>query len=192
MNAHLEETVAARTAELHSLLMRDTLTGLPNRRALMQALPEAMARAERLDRPVAVLFLDMDGFKLVNDTYGHEEGDELLRQFGARILGSIRKTDMAARLAGDEFVVILELLGDESDAANKADFLLGQLARPFILNSASVQVGASIGLALQMPQDAQDPARLLARADQAMYEAKRKGKSRIAIAPAFAEPAETP
>jgi diguanylate cyclase (GGDEF)-like protein len=192
MNAHLEETVAARTAELHSLLMRDTLTGLPNRRALMQALPEAMARAERLDRPVAVLFLDMDGFKLVNDTYGHEEGDELLRQFGARILGSIRKTDMAARLAGDEFVVILELLGDESDAANKADFLLGQLARPFILNSASVQVGASIGLALQMPQDAQDPARLLARADQAMYEAKRKGKSRIAIAPALAEPAETP
>jgi diguanylate cyclase (GGDEF)-like protein len=192
MNAHLEETVAARTAELHSLLMRDMLTGLPNRRALMQALPEAMARAERLDRPVAVLFLDMDGFKLVNDTYGHEEGDELLRQFGARILGSIRKTDMAARLAGDEFVVILELLGDESDAANKADFLLGQLARPFILNSASVQVGASIGLALQMPQDAQDPARLLARADQAMYEAKRKGKSRIAIAPAFAEAAETP
>jgi predicted signal transduction protein with EAL and GGDEF domain len=97
MNAHLQEAVAARTEELHSLLMRDMLT----------------------------------------------EGDELLRQFGARILGRIRKTDMAARLAGDEFVVILELLGDESDAANKADFLLGQLARPFILNSASVQVGAS-------------------------------------------------
>jgi diguanylate cyclase (GGDEF)-like protein len=191
MNADLEETVAARTAELHSLLMRDMLTGLPNRRALMQALPEAMARAERLDRPVAVLFLDMDGFKLVNDTYGHEEGDELLRQFGARILGSIRKTDMAARLAGDEFVVILELLGDEADAAAKAHFLLGQLARPFVLNSGSVQVGASIGVALQMPRDAQDPARLLARADQAMYEAKRKGKSRIAIAPADAAPAET-
>jgi diguanylate cyclase (GGDEF)-like protein len=192
MNAHLEETVAARTAELHALLMRDMLTGLPNRRALMQALPEAMARAERLDRPLAVLFLDMDGFKLVNDTHGHEEGDELLRQFGARILGSIRKTDMAARLAGDEFVVILEMLNDESDVAGKAEILLGELSRPFSLNSGSVQVGASIGVALQFPDGAQDPARVLARADQAMYEAKRKGKSRIVMAPADAEPAETP
>jgi diguanylate cyclase (GGDEF)-like protein len=191
MNADLEETVAARTEELHSLLMRDVLTGLPNRRALMQALPEAIARSERLVRPFAVLFLDMDGFKLVNDTHGHEEGDELLRQFGARIQNSIRKTDMAARLAGDEFVVILDMLSDESDAANKADFLLSQLSHPFTLNSGSVQVGASIGVALQMPRHAQDAARLLARADQAMYEAKRKGKNRIAVAPAETESAET-
>jgi diguanylate cyclase (GGDEF)-like protein len=183
MNLHLEETVAARTAELEGLLMRDVLTGLPNRRALMQALPEAMARAARLERPCAVLFLDMDGFKQVNDTRGHEEGDELLRQFGTRILNSIRETDMAARLAGDEFVVILEMLNDESDAAAKAESLLGQLSRPFILSSGSVQVGASIGVALQIPAQGQDPARLLARADQAMYEAKRKGKSRVAIAP---------
>jgi diguanylate cyclase (GGDEF)-like protein len=189
MNAHLEETVAARTAELQGLLMRDVLTGLPNRRALMQALPEAMARALRLQRPLAVLFLDMDGFKQVNDTRGHEEGDELLRQFGSRIQNNIRQTDMAARLAGDEFVVILELLADESDAANKADFLLSQLSRPFILNSGSVQVGASVGVALQMPHQAQDPAQLLARADQAMYEAKRKGKGRAAMASAEAEPA---
>jgi len=183
MNLHLEETVAARTAELQGLLMRDVLTGLPNRRALMQALPEAMARAARLERPCAVLFLDMDGFKQVNDTRGHEEGDELLRQFGTRILHSIRETDMAARLAGDEFVVILEMLNDESDAAAKAKSLLGELSRPFILSSGSVQVGASIGVALQIPSQGQDPARLLARADQAMYEAKRKGKSRVAIAP---------
>jgi diguanylate cyclase (GGDEF)-like protein len=189
MNAHLEETVAARTAELQELLMRDVLTGLPNRRALMQALPEAMARASRLSKPCAVLFLDMDGFKQINDTRGHEEGDELLRQFGTRIMNSIRETDMAARLAGDEFVVILEMLGDESDAANKADFLLSQLSRPFILNSGSVEVGASIGVALQMPHQVPDPARLLARADQAMYEAKRKGKRRVAIAPAQTETA---
>jgi diguanylate cyclase (GGDEF)-like protein len=182
MNLHLEETVAARTAELQGLLMRDVLTGLPNRRALMQALPEAMARAARLQRPCAVLFLDMDGFKQVNDTRGHEEGDELLRQFGSRILNSIRETDLAARLAGDEFVVILEMLNDGSDAAAKAQSLLEQLSRPFILSSGSVQVGASIGVALQMPTQAQDPARLLARADQAMYQAKRKGKSRVAMA----------
>ncbi|MGB9107977.1 MAG: sensor domain-containing diguanylate cyclase, partial [Telluria sp.] len=176
MNSHLEEAVASRTAELQGLLMRDMLTGLPNRRALMHALPEAMARAARLHRPCAVLFLDMDGFKQVNDTRGHEEGDELLRQFGTRILNGIRETDLAARLAGDEFVVILDMLNDESDAAAKADFLLKQLSHPFILNSGSVQVGASIGVALQMPHQAPDAARLLARADHAMYEAKRKGK----------------
>jgi diguanylate cyclase (GGDEF)-like protein len=192
MNAQLEETVAARTAELQGLLMRDVLTGLPNRRALMQALPEAIARAARMQHPCAVLFLDMDGFKLINDTRGHEEGDELLRQFGARILGSIRETDMAARLAGDEFVVILELLHAEQDAVAKAEFLLSQLSRPFVLNSGVVQVGASIGVVLQMPAQPAEPARLLARADQAMYEAKRKGKHRVALAPAEAEPAELP
>jgi diguanylate cyclase (GGDEF)-like protein len=170
--------------------MRDVLTGLPNRRALMQALPEAIARAARLGRPCAVLFLDMDGFKQVNDTRGHDEGDELLRQFGTRILHSIRETDMAARLAGDEFVVILEMLGSELDAVAKADSLLGQLTRPFTLSSGSVQVGASIGVAVQMPHQAPDPARLLVRADQAMYEAKRKGKSRVAMAPAESASAE--
>lgn len=190
MNAHLEETVAARTAELQGLLMRDVLTGLPNRRALMQALPEAIARAARLGRPCAVLFLDMDGFKQVNDTRGHDEGDELLRQFGTRILHSIRETDMAARLAGDEFVVILEMLGSERDAIAKADSLLGQLTRPYTLSSGSVQVGASIGVAVQMPHQAPDPVRLLVRADHAMYEAKRKGKSRVAMAPAESASAE--
>jgi diguanylate cyclase (GGDEF)-like protein len=189
MNAHLEETVAARTAELQGLLMRDLLTGLPNRRALMEALPEAMARAARMHRPCAVLFMDMDGFKLINDTHGHEEGDALLRQFGARILQGIRETDMAARLAGDEFVVILELLSDESDAAAKAVNLLAQLSRPFDLNGGRVQIGASIGVALQMPDQLPDPARLLARADQAMYEAKRAGKNRVVLAPLEAEPA---
>ena len=192
MNAHLEETVAARTAELQGLLMRDMLTGLPNRRALMQALPEAMARAARTHRPCAVLFLDMDGFKLINDTRGHEEGDVLLRQFGARIQKGIRETDMAARLAGDEFVVILELLGDESDAAVKAADLLAQLSHPFDLVSGRVQVGASVGVALHLPDQLPDAARLLARADQAMYEAKRAGKNRIALATIEAEPAVIP
>jgi diguanylate cyclase (GGDEF)-like protein len=186
MNAQLEETVAARTAELQALLMRDALTGLPNRRALMQALPEAMARAVRLDRACAVLFLDMDGFKLVNDTHGHEQGDELLRQFGVRILNSIRATDMAARLAGDEFVVILEMLSGEDDAVRKGESLLAQLSIPFVLADGSVRVGASIGVAVYLPalHRDQDPARLLARADQAMYQAKRTGKNRVAALPA--------
>jgi len=192
MNAQLEDTVAARTAELQELLMRDGLTGLPNRRALMQALPEVMARAAKLGRPCALMFLDMDGFKAVNDTRGHEDGDELLRQFGMRLLNSIRETDMAVRLAGDEFVVILELINDQREAQDKADFLLAQLGRPFVLRSGSVQVGASIGLALQLPHQALDPAHLLARADQAMYEAKRKGKNRVAVSVPQCENAGTP
>lgn len=188
MNADLEDTVAARTAELHALLMRDVLTGLPNRRALMQALPEALARAARVGRPCAVMFLDMDGFKQINDRHGHEEGDELLRQFGARILASIRETDMAARLAGDEFVVVLELLNDARDAEAKAHGLLSQLSLPFTPASGTVQVGASIGVALQLPQEPQDPMRLLGRADQAMYEAKRKGKGKGRVALLSPEP----
>jgi diguanylate cyclase (GGDEF)-like protein len=182
MNVQLEETVTARTAELQQLLMCDALTGLPNRRALMQTLPDVIARAARLGRPCAVMFLDMDGFKAINDTHGHEEGDELLRQFGARIQDSIRETDLAVRLAGDEFVVILDVVNGREQAEHKASFLLAQLARPFMLGSGNVQVGASIGLALQWPHQAQDPTHLLTRADQAMYEAKRKGKNRVAVA----------
>jgi diguanylate cyclase (GGDEF)-like protein len=149
----------------------------------MQMLPECLARAARLGRMCAVMFLDMDGFKQVNDTHGHDEGDELLRQFAARLLNGIRETDMAARLAGDEFVVVLDMVNDRGEAEDKAAFLLSQLARPFRLRAGSVAVGASIGLALQRPDELQDPTRLLARADQAMYEAKRKGKGRVAFAP---------
>lgn len=181
MNARLEDTVSMRTAELQELLMRDMLTGLPNRRALMEALPEAMSRAHRLDRPCAVMFLDMDGFKAINDSRGHEEGDELLRRFGKRILENIRETDVAARLAGDEFVVVLELLNDAAEAEVKAQRLLAQLCRPYVLAGGAVEVGASIGIALHLPRDPEAPGRLLARADQAMYAAKRKGKGCIAV-----------
>ena len=183
MNAQLEETVAERTAELQQLLMRDALTGLPNRRALMQTLPRVMARAAQMARPCAVMFLDMDGFKAVNDTRGHEAGDELLRQFGARIQAGIRETDLAVRLAGDEFVVILDMVNDLEEAEHKARYLLAQLERPFVLKGGDVRVGASIGLALQRPHQAQDPTGLLTRADQAMYEAKREGKNRVAVCP---------
>jgi diguanylate cyclase (GGDEF)-like protein len=181
MNAQLEDTVAARTAELQDMLMRDTLTGLPNRRALMQALPEMMAHAARLERPCAVMFLDLDGFKAINDTRGHEAGDELLCQFGTRLVNGIRETDMAVRLAGDEFIVVLDMINSSDEAETKAQFLLATLARPFVLRSGVVQVGVSIGVAIHQPQAQPDPARLLARADQAMYEAKRRGKGQVAL-----------
>jgi diguanylate cyclase (GGDEF)-like protein len=182
MNQQLESTVAARTAELQALLLHDALTGLPNRRALMQTLPDAMHRAARSHKPCALLFLDMDGFKGVNDTHGHEEGDELLRQFGARLLEAVRRTDMVARLAGDEFVVVLEGLSDAQDANEKADSLLAVLRAPYVLKRAGVSVGASIGVALYLPGDPQDLDAWLARADGAMYAAKRGGKNAVALA----------
>jgi diguanylate cyclase (GGDEF)-like protein len=185
LNSQLEQTVAERTAELQALLMRDALTGLPNRRALMQTLPEAMQRAERLRRPCAVFFIDMDGFKAVNDTYGHEAGDELLRLFGQRIAETVRKTDTVARLAGDEFVVVLEMIGDAAEAESKAATLLAVLKEPFLLKSATVFVGASFGVALHHPGDPLDAGALLVRADDAMYGAKRKGKNCVAVASGF-------
>jgi diguanylate cyclase (GGDEF)-like protein len=145
-------------------------------------LPDAMRRAARSHKPCALLFLDMDGFKGVNDTHGHEEGDELLRQFGARLLEAVRKTDMVARLAGDEFVVVLEGLSDAQDANEKADSLLAVLRAPYVLKRAGVSVGASIGVALHLPGDPQDLDAWLARADGAMYAAKRGGKNAVALA----------
>ena len=183
MNEQLEAKVAERTAELHALAMSDTLTGLPNRRALMHMLPQALKRAVRLRRSCAVLFLDLDGFKGINDNHGHEEGDELLLQVGARIVATGRKTDMVARLAGDEFVVILEMLPTPDDAEATARKILPQLRLPFALSNNVVSIGASIGVAVFMPDDPIDMAALLARADQAMYRAKAEGKNRIALAP---------
>jgi len=184
MNLQLESTVALRTAELHALLLRDVLTGLPNRRALMETLPNAMERAARSGKPCALLFLDMDGFKAVNDNHGHEEGDELLRQFGSRIAEAVRRTDTVARLAGDEFVVVLENLAHVGDAEDKAQSLLAALRAPYTLKGAAVMVGASIGVALHMPGDRADLGAWLARADHAMYAAKRGGKNAVAVAPA--------
>lgn len=184
MNERLELAVAERTAELQALLLRDVLTGLPNRRALLEALPEAMSRARRVDRPCALLFLDMDGFKAVNDSHGHEEGDELLRQFGERLARGVRKTDMVARLAGDEFVVVLEMLTDAAHAEDTACKLLERLKEPFVLRSATVTVGASIGIALHRPDAPLDVDAWLARADHAMYAVKRTGKNGIALAAA--------
>ncbi|OEZ62689.1 sensor domain-containing diguanylate cyclase [Duganella sp. HH105] len=184
MNEQLESTVARRTAELEQLVMRDVLTGLPNRRALMQALPAAMARVTRMRQPCAVLFLDLDGFKNVNDTHGHEEGDELLRQFGQRIVGAVRRTDTVARLAGDEFVAILENLSDAAAAQEMGRKMMPVLREPFVLKTATVNLSASIGIAIHQPGDAEDLDALLARADRAMYEAKRGGKNNVVVAAA--------
>jgi diguanylate cyclase (GGDEF)-like protein len=141
----------------------------------MQALPEALQRANRSRQSCAVLFLDLDRFKQVNDRHGHDEGDELLRQFAARLRGAVRKTDTVGRLAGDEFIVILEMLTADGAAEDAADKLRHALLQPFTLKTTSVSLSASIGIALHHPDDPQDVETLLGRADRAMYRHKQQG-----------------
>ena len=164
----------------------DVLTRLPNRRALDERLPEAMARVRRTLAPLAVLFLDLDGFKRINDQHGHAMGDELLRDIASRLQRTVRETDFVARWAGDEFVVLLE--GVTSDAPEPlAHKLIEVIEEPLSAGGVTLQVSTSIGVALFVHDAAETPQELLKRADEAMYNAKRAGKARIALA----RPADT-
>jgi diguanylate cyclase (GGDEF)-like protein/PAS domain S-box-containing protein len=165
-------------ASLMGMALKDALTDLPNRRALMQKLPESIARAARLGKPLAVLFLDLDGFKGINDGYGHEAGDELLRTIAQRLSGAVRTTDTVARLAGDEFVIVLEMINGDADALEVADKILQTLQQPFALTAATVSISASIGIAMHWPEDSTTAEQLITLADGAMYVAKKNGKNR--------------
>lgn len=169
--------------DLQQQAFADTLTGLPNRRAMEEQLPAALARADRTGHPLALLFMDLDGFKAVNDTWGHDAGDEVLRQFASRIRAQIRETDQLFRLAGDEFTLLLENLNDApGDARRIADKILIAMQQPFCLDAAQVVLSSSIGIALHFPGMDRDAEQLLAAADDAMYRAKHSGKNRSCLA----------
>lgn len=161
----------------------DLLTGLPNRRALFEMLPQALARSDRNDNALVLFFLDLDGFKEVNDSWGHEAGDQVLQEVARRLSEGRRKIDSVARLAGDEFTVVLEGLAIEgrASAVEIAETLLASLCRPFQIGAGAVQISASIGIAFHLPGADVSADELLKIADSAMYEAKRAGKSRICI-----------
>ena len=159
---------------LRRLAEFDTLTGLPNRALFNDRLRQGMARAAR-GKPMALLFLDVDHFKGINDTFGHEAGDKLLKVFASRMQGAVRQSDTVARLAGDEFTVILEQLGDSGDATAIASELVFTLRQPIALAGRMVEVTASIGVAMCAPGESDEVA-LLRRADDALYEAKRRGR----------------
>ena len=168
---------------LHHQATHDTLTGLPYRSELMSRLEQAMKRAQRAKKPMALLFLDMDGFKRINDTFGHEAGDQLLKAFAQRLCEAVRKTDTVARLGGDEFTIVAENLSDaERDAGAVAEKILQAMATPFSVGGRDHIVTTSIGLALYCDQ-AETADALLARADGAMYLSKQGGKNRFSLAP---------
>lgn len=181
INAELDLEVAERKlaeARVHALSIRDALTGLVNRRALIQQLEHAVAHAERHHGEFALLFLDLDRFKGVNDLFGHDAGDELLRQVAARLLAAVRAADVVARLVGDEFVVLLEGAGAASNAALVARKIEQANAQPFEIGGQRIYTSSSIGIGLY-PQDGASAAILLRNADTAMYHAKHRRRGSI-------------
>jgi diguanylate cyclase (GGDEF)-like protein/PAS domain S-box-containing protein len=159
----------------------DSLTGLPNRVLLLDHLELALARAQRDNRLVALLYLDLDRFKQVNDTQGHDAGDELLAQAARRISRVVRPSDTVARLGGDEFVILCDDVDDETHATAVAHRVAAAIeARPFVLGDVEMPVSASIGIALSVGGEAH-PEALLRDADAAMYRAKDLGRNRLEI-----------
>jgi diguanylate cyclase (GGDEF)-like protein/PAS domain S-box-containing protein len=154
----------------------DILTGLPNRRMVHDRLEQQIKKSRREGLPSALLFIDLDRFKEVNDTLGHEMGDVLLKESAQRMLNCVRESDTVGRLGGDEFTIILGELDDVESVERIVSDVLVRLSSPFKLGDVLVHVSASIGIALY-PDDAEDAATLLRNADQAMYAAKRDGRN---------------
>jgi diguanylate cyclase len=160
----------------------DPLTGLLNRRGMFDLLSQAIARVKRTRASLALLFIDLDGFKQINDTHGHEAGDAVLREVAARLQASIRQTDTAARLGGDEFTVILENIKHGIPDANMlAQKILETLQHPIQLDSVTATISASIGISMHHPDDERSADQLVNAADSAMYTAKHAGKNQVCV-----------
>ena len=158
------------------LAHHDTLTSLPNRILFYDRLNQAITRGRREKELSAVLFLDLDGFKLINDTFGHDVGDVLLREAAKRIVGCVRESDTVARMGGDEFTVILSNVRTPDNIKQVANKIVEAIARPFVLNGKECSVSISIGISLH-PDNGETAAQLVKIADAAMYLAKHSGKN---------------
>jgi diguanylate cyclase (GGDEF)-like protein len=156
--------------------MHDTVTNLPNRVMFNQRLEQAIAQAQRHTRQLALMFIDLDRFKNINDTLGHETGDQLLRDVAERLKVNLRSGDIVARLGGDEFVVLLEDLSDAVSVGNVAEKLIGALGCNFVIAGREVHITASIGISTY-PGDAHDVRSMMKYADIAMYRAKEQGRN---------------
>jgi two-component system cell cycle response regulator len=167
--------------EMETLALYDALTGLPNRRLLMDRLSLSIAHAHRNKSTMAVLYLDLDRFKQVNDSLGHDAGDMLLNMVAARLTATVRQEDTVARLGGDEFVIALWELTQVDDVANLASKVVQDLSKPYLIQGHDVHISASVGVGIY-PMHGEDGETLMKRADMSMYEAKRMGKNDYRIA----------
>lgn len=165
-----------RTEDIHQLAYHDLLTGLPNRRLLEDRIGHAMALAGRQHRSIALLFADIDNFKMVNDTLGHKQGDALLKIIAERINTIMRGMDTVARWGGDEFVIMVESLNSAGEAASVAEKLIETIGVPVQLGSNLLRVGVSVGISM-FPQDGADITTLIKNADMALFEAKGRGRN---------------
>ncbi|MBF0634364.1 MAG: sensor domain-containing diguanylate cyclase, partial [Nitrospinae bacterium] len=156
----------------------DPLTGLPNRLLFDDRLRHAINRARRDNKKAAVIYIDLDGFKEINDTHGHSVGDMVLQGVAVRLSSSLRVEDTISRFGGDEFIILLEHTGHKRGLKIVAEKILAAVQEPFLLNGLEISVGASIGVVM-FPIEVQDPETLITSADTAMYAAKQEGKNRV-------------
>lgn len=175
-----------REKQLESLAHHDPLTGLPNRLSFEMRISETLSNADSITEHPALLLLDLDGFKPINDRHGHDIGDDLLRIVGRRLQRCVRSNDVVARLGGDEFIILLEHVHNVGELHTIAEGIIQALSQPITLETLELQVSASIGIAV-FPYDGEEQRSLLRRADQAMYRAKLAGKKRYEMAEGVTE-----
>jgi diguanylate cyclase (GGDEF)-like protein len=181
LNAQIRHDLLLSSAKALEDALHDPLTSLPNRRLMFERLNKAAERPRAVGQALAVFFVDLDGFKLVNDVHGHRAGDELLVAVAGRLNGLLRQRDTVARISGDEFVVLFDDLDGRQEVEAVADRVLGALSGRFMLAECAVNISASIGIAV-LPSHDVSMEELLHIADEAMYEAKRAGGGRYRIA----------
>ena len=162
--------------EIKTLAFFDSLTGLPNRDLCHNRLEHILIHAKRSNSLAAILFIDLDSFKAVNDTYGHDAGDYVLKETATRMSNRLRSVDTLARIAGDEFIIILESLSSTNNASNLAEKLIEVIEPPFIIDGHEAYIGLSIDIAI-FPGDGKTAEELIKNADTAMYHAKDSGKN---------------
>ena len=162
--------------KVENLAYYDTLTGLPNRALLVDRIHQAVDLGRRLERPIGILFLDLDGFKTVNDTFGHFQGDELLKAVACRLAGVLRKSDTVARMGGDEFIIMAPNIEDAKEIETVANKIINVFKNPFDLSCHEIYTTASIGISV-FPADGETADALIKNADLAMYKAKEKGRN---------------
>ncbi|MEO5373213.1 MAG: diguanylate cyclase [Alphaproteobacteria bacterium] len=177
--------------QVRHLASHDALTGLPNRALFLDRLAMALTATRRSGNRLALLFVDLDGFKAVNDTMGHAAGDALLKMVASRLTTCVREMDTIARLGGDEFTILLVNVTDPQAAIRVAQKVLSVLGQPFPIDDREAHIGASIGIA-QCPEDGESTETLLAAADRAMYEVKKAGKNNYVLASSTPRPVTAP